>query len=151
MLKVCQEFQKNGLKPYLFPYRPFEMTSFEILKDGEKKGDIISLYKKEFQGYDVVVGHFFDKVSIQLLSPGLIKEFCERERQWNYEKHEEAIRYLERVIGKGLLICEGEMWKKKRTAMSQVFQHNFVVSQVDKMIDSAEQAFLQVEAIKDPK
>lgn len=122
----------------MLPFKPFQISSLLILDECEKRSDILEPFKKDFKDYDLIIGNSFNRVAFQFFSPKLIKEFCDKERDWYYEKDEKINELLLMIIGRGLVLSEGEVWKKKRKTLNQVFNFNFIASQSGAMISCCE-------------
>lgn len=86
----------------------------------------MKMYKVELPKYDVSLGNNGGKHEIDIVNPKLIKEFLNSDNLINFHKVKMYQRVLSRVMGNGLVLSEGENWKKKRRIISNIFNYDFV-------------------------
>lgn len=85
-------------------------------------------------------------ILLDLIDPELIREFFEKGKEKYYQKKLDypSSSSLQQIIGEGLLLSEGESWKKKRKILSYVFNFDFIHSKVRAIADIASKALLEV-------
>lgn len=71
-------------------------------------------------------------IVIDLIDPTLIQEFFIKEKEKYYQKNlsHPSITSLMQIGGQGLFLSEGESWKKKKKILSNVFNFDFIHSQI---------------------
>ena len=77
---------------------------------------------------DVIVRSFLGRQSIILNRPGAIHHIL-IENPDNYRRTRATIRMLRPLLGKGLLLSEGEAWKHQRRTIAPAFAHHSWTSQ----------------------
>ena len=114
-----------------------EMLFFPILGIGKvmiqdliKKGDIKATsreFTKKFPGKKYIVSNLGTKACITLCDPQYLKEMTQR--PYVYKKHSIA-NGLKMIMGEGLILSDGDSWKRKRKLISSVFNYDLLKQEV---------------------
>ena len=56
-----------------------------------------------------------------------------------FQKDKMIIGNIQRSLGKGIAFSEGNEWKRKRKIISYVFNYNFLINQIPKIINLFDQ------------
>ena len=83
-------------------------------------------FKKDLPSYDVVIWNIIDNLLIEFIHPDLQQEFFSPDRMEFYEKRPLDKGGLSKAMGYGLLISDGNSWKKKRKVITEVFNFTFI-------------------------
>ena len=77
------------------------------------------------KGYDVCIGCCFNKTSLSIINPDLLKDYFNAPLG-TYVKFRRFLEYYGKVLKSPLGFSEGSDWKKKRRILSQVFHYDFI-------------------------
>jgi cytochrome P450 len=121
---LCQYYAKQGAvvmyKPGLGMYAFHKANVF-------KHGDFFHWHKqtiKKDPNIKIVTANIFDKCSITLWDPALIKDFNTKHEKY-YEKSPLMRAVPSMLFGKGLVFSEGASWRRHRRIISQAFHYEF--------------------------
>lgn len=109
-------------------------------KDQRERKDIQASnrdYKNKNPDKKFEITNFGTKAFILLRDPQLVKEFTQK--PGNYEKHQ-LFQTMKLLFGNGLIITEGEVWKRHRKIISSSFHYEFLKNNT-KMIQSTTKEF----------
>lgn len=93
----------------------------------------MQFYKEMGAQYDVVVSNQQFEPLLEFYHPDFIKDFFSVDKHYDYPKEEKVLNFFTRVTGKGLIFSEGQVWKRKRTILNNIFNFNFVKAQTTKV------------------
>ena len=105
-----------------------------------KIDDGMKLVKEQYSKHDVVVSNILNHVMIDLLHPDFVKEFYLSENIYTYPKVKMLVNPIIRGIGSGIIIDEGELWKKKRKILNKVFNFQFIKDMTKKMAEICDES-----------
>ncbi|KAK3836217.1 MAG: cytochrome P450 [Linnemannia gamsii] len=117
-------------KPKHNKYRiPFMGLFLDLVK--EEPG---SLYRDWIEQYGGIVCHvsLFNSLQVVLGDPKAIQHVFST-HAYDYQKPDVAVRLLSAVIGKGLLLSEGDVHRKQRKMLNPAFSHRHVKDMVPTM------------------
>jgi hypothetical protein len=77
------------------------------------------------KGYDVCIGCCFNKTSLCIINPDLLKDYFNAPLG-TYVKFRPVLEYFDKIIKNTVGFSEGSDWKKKRKIFSQVFHYDFI-------------------------
>ena len=124
------------------PFKPFGITYFDVYNFSPETSDTMAFVKEQYP-------HFFNQNYIDLIHPDLMKDFFSSDNLANYNKIRIQKGNMERLLGDGLLSCEGDTWKKKRKILNNVFNFDFIKSLApkiallcDKVLDDLDNKFV---------
>ena len=60
------------------------------------------------------------------MNPDLIQSFYNPKNLDNFTKGIGFLKAIGKLLGKGLLLDERDMWKKKKKILTEVFTHDFI-------------------------
>ena len=124
-----------GYKVGKYEYKPFGASFFEqLITSSKEKGDPYYFVKKEFPENDVFIANLLNQPMIILINPDLIKIFLSAENVLIFPKDKLLISNIQRSLGSGIPFSEGNEWKRKRKIISYVFNYNFLINQIPKII-----------------
>lgn len=125
----------------MLPYKLLGNTKSQINnRDQKKYDDPYYRFKGENQRYDVTIYNIFNWPAIDIGRPELLKEFYQPANAHYYEKVKSFVSNLKRIIGGGILLSEGEIWKDKRKVMNKIFNYDFItdnIPKIERIIDQA--------------
>ena len=140
MKKYKQVFEAKGYKVEMLPYKLLGNTkSIRNKKDEKIHDDPYYRFKFQNQGYDITIYNIFNWPAIDIGNTQLIKQFYLPSNVYQYEKVKSFIANMKRLIGGGILLSEGEVWKSKRKAMNAVFNYEFITNNIPKIMKIVDQ------------
>ena len=116
-------FEQKGYRVYEFPFKLFGFSQMNPIYAEVPNGSAMKAYKELFPKYDVTVGNYMGRLSVQLLNPTLLSEFAKGEAKFCYVKMKDFIKFLSKPQGIGLGLLEGDRWKQRRKLMSELFTY----------------------------
>jgi len=120
-------YKKQGLKTYFFPF--FGLNRRGRISELENK-DVMGYYRNlanENPNVPAEVGNFANRVTVILYDPKLIKEFYAKQAFYQKVKPTKA---MKTIMGTGLVLAEGDVWKNHRKTISSVFHFEFLKQNV---------------------
>ena len=87
--------------------------------------DVIGLWPRAAYEDDVVSGRLFSKPFVLLNSADCIQRVLVDNME-NYRRPPPTVRILEPIVGGGLLLSEGDDWKKQRRIVAPAFANRFL-------------------------
>ncbi len=94
---------------------------------------------------DIIRGRFFGRSSFILNTPDAIRHVLVDNYE-NYERTPASIRVLRPVLGDGLLIAEGRVWKHQRRTLAPAFTPRAVTPLIPHMIAVSDETVATLEA-----
>ena len=88
-----------------------------------------------FPGNDIALYNVLNKIVIDFINPDLLKIFFAPDNFPNYIKEELTVANTRRVLGYGIAFSEGGEWKRKRKIINTVFNFNFLMSIIPKIVE----------------
>ncbi|MDA8017622.1 MAG: cytochrome P450 [Thermoanaerobaculia bacterium] len=111
------------------PDPPGPEGAFHFGSLAEIRDNPMDFYVRISQKYGGIVRFFYGKKATYLVSePDLIKELLIKHRE-RYVKNE-RYKELQRLIGEGLLLSEGEVWQRQRTSSMPAFRRERIHAQL---------------------
>ena len=123
-------YKSKGRPFYFFPAIGYLKLMIDDLKN---KNDVLAS-SKYFGRYTpeqkILISNEKDKAVILLRDSEYIKEFCQRPHLYEKAKIAQALLPL---MGRGLLLAEGDEWKHHRKMISNSFHYQFLTSNVPRV------------------
>lgn len=137
-LVKINSYRREDTVTYYFPVIGF----LRLLKrDFSERGDIfggIKEFTREFPNKKLFVGNIGRNVVINLRDTQYIKEFLQKQQ---YYQKAEIVQALLPLVGTGLLLAEGDAWKRQRKILSNSFHYEFIKDKIP-LIQSTTKEFL---------
>jgi hypothetical protein len=83
--------------------------------------------------------------TIEFFNPELIKSFYQPDNVYVHHKMKFMIQNIQRSVGYGIAFSEDKEWKRKRTIMNAVFNYDFIIENISKIVRIAEEGFNKIE------
>ena len=116
-------YKKQGIPTYFFPFFGFNQRG----KISEKKDNDGMAYYRQLaqkdQGVAAEASNFGNRIAVSLFDAKLIKEFYSKQSNYVKIKPSPATQTL---MGTGLLLAEGDLWKTHRKIISSKFHFEFL-------------------------
>jgi cytochrome P450 len=93
---------------------------------------------------DVIKGRFFNHASYTLNAPEAIRHVLVDNYE-NYTRTAAGIRVLRPILGEGLLLAEGRMWKHQRRALAPAFTPRAVGTLVPHMVAAIDETIAELD------
>ena len=119
-------YKGKGRPVYFFP----GMGYLKLMNDDLKNRNDVLAGAKESGSNKILISNIKSKAFILLRDPTYIKEFCQKPQF--YEKSDLAQALLP-LIGRGLVLAEGDEWKHRRKMISNSFHYEFLSSNVPRI------------------
>jgi len=136
--KILKSYNKQGVVTQFFLFlgslkreRGFEKTHKDIL------GYFKQLAKTN-PDVPALMHNFGSRIDVSLLDPKLIKEFYRNESLYQRGFTTKAMKTL---IGTGLFVAEGDLWKSHRKVISSMFHYEFLKQNVPVTVACAREFF----------
>jgi cytochrome P450 len=95
---------------------------------------------------DIIRGRFFGRNSFILNIPDAIRHVLVDNYE-NYERTPASIRVLRPMLGEGLLIAEGRIWKHQRRTLAPAFTPRAVMPLIPHMIAATDETIAKLQAV----
>jgi cytochrome P450 len=95
------------------------------------KGDVKYKIKTDYVGTDFLITNFFNTVFIIVLNAKIMKELLTPDKVDIYHKLGFVFRGLTSLIGEGLILSEGDSWRKKRKITSKLFTFDILLHNIN--------------------
>lgn len=138
-----EQFEKRGYKVLAMPYSILNPPIRKLTKGS--KADSMAYMKEIYPQYDVVIFNNNTQTVIDISDPELTRELIQSENKGNFIKSRGFAASIQRVAGMGLTFLDGETWKKRRRALNEVFNFDFLKSMVPKLDEIADLSLKEVE------
>ena len=139
----AKQCDKLGLKCYVFPFKPLGAPLIEKYGENFKKHSDSLKTLKELAGYDVVIHNVLNKVFLEVFEPEMLKDILQP--QIMQPKYRTVFGYFTRAFGFGLLFSEKEVWKAKKKILNQVFNFDFIKSNIPKIMEVCDKQMSEFE------
>lgn len=116
-------YKKQGLSCYFYPILGSGKRGKENLR---QHGDSMYYYRELAQknpDINAEVVNFGSRVTVFLYDPKLIKEFYAKQ---SYYRKVKLSKGMTTILGTGLVLAEGDLWKRHRKAISSMFHFEFL-------------------------
>ena len=136
-----QSYRREGHQCYYFPL--IGLFSRVLLGDGFHN-DAFWYYKhlaKKNPNVPVEISHFSSSVVVVLLDPKLIKKFFSLQNNYIKINPSKAVSAL---MGTGLVMAEGNLWKNHRKLVASVFHFEFLRENVPLIQDITKEFFAKL-------
>lgn len=110
-----------GYKVNSLPYAPFKFPLLDIFHKDSLNGDPYKYWKTVLPAYDITVSNGMQHLFLDISNPDFLKHFYSNEHLYSYPKSTLLTGAVSRALGKGIILSEGEQWKRKRKIISEVF------------------------------
>jgi len=130
-------YKKQGIDCFFFPGMGYEKRDRD---NEERHKDILFYYKtlsKKKPDIPCVAANFANDVELVLFDPKLIKEFYTKQSLYKKAVLAEPIRAL---MGPGLFLAEGDVWKNHRKSISTIFHFEFLRKNIPLIQKTAQEA-----------
>ncbi len=134
---------RSPLVPPSPPRAPLTMGPFGRVVAMRKSA--IGSWSQRAYEEDVIQGRFFGRSSFVLNTPDSIRHVL-IDNYENYVRTPAAIRVLKPMLGEGLLIAEGRIWKHQRRTLAPAFTPRAVNTLVPHMIAAADQTIAKLQS-----
>ena len=84
-----------------------------------------------------------------MVHPELVKGFLSSSNTLNQQKARKIVYLFERMIGMGLLLSSGDLWKKKRRILNEVFHYDFIIGLIPNITSLCDEGLEKME-LKSP-
>jgi len=84
--------------------------------------------------YDVLVSNVFNKPQVVFFSEKLIQSFLDKDLQWNLKKFSLGFEINTYTAKRSLAFIYKNAWKHRRTILQNIFNFDFVKSQIPTMV-----------------
>ena len=124
-------FENLGFKVKAYPY-----TFFSVAKIAQEKKDIaeyhdsMHTWKFEHRKYDVVIFNILNNVVLEFANVDLLKEILAPDKVDIYHKTRWTFPGTALVLGEGLLLSEGNAWRRKRKILSSMFTYDMLLANI---------------------
>lgn len=102
----------------------------------EKHNDLEYQYKHLYDQYGTKIRVFVENipgaVKIKIIDPELLRDFFSKVND-NYVKDMFFVENFARLIGGGIILANGDQWKKYRQIFSPAFHFNYLNNQVEQI------------------
>ena len=131
-----------GYKVKMHPFKFFGVGFLsDLLGSIEKHGDALYTYKMEFPQYDILLFNTLGTPVVEIFNPELMKSFFQPDNIYVHHKMKFMIQNIQRSLGHGIAFSEGKEWKRKRNIMNAVFNYDFIIENIPKIIRICNDAF----------
>jgi unspecific monooxygenase len=134
--------KRAPLVPPSPPRAPDTMTAFGRL--AAMRESPINAWGQRAYEDDIVRGRFFGRSSFILNTPDAIRHVLVDNYE-NYTRTPAGIRVLRPMLGEGLLIAEGRVWKHQRRTLAPAFTPRAVASLVPHMIAVSDETIAKLQ------
>ena len=97
---------------------------------------------KQFPNTRFIVSNIVASPMITLVDPSLRKDFYSKS-EFYHKSH--FILMLDKLLGKGLLFSEGNMWKRQRKLISSTFHFEFIKLMIPLIINTTQEFFNEID------
>ena len=122
LIKI-NSYKRDDTLTYFFPVLGFFKP---MKKDFQEKHDLLvgtKEFSREHPGKKLFVSNIGGSVLIMLRDAHYIKEFLQKQQSYNKSEFVNAFLPL---LGTGLLLAEGDTWKRHRKVISNSFHYEFI-------------------------
>jgi cytochrome P450 len=135
---------RRPLVPPSPPRAPEDMTA--LARMAAMRVSAIGTWGQRAYEEDIIRGRFFRHNSFILNTPDAIRHVLVDNYE-NYERTAASIRVLRPMLGEGLLIAEGRVWKHQRRTLAPAFTPRAVMPLIPHMIAVTDETIAKLEAM----